>query len=56
MHWKFDIDQRSLLRASDDLSVKSAKIAFPDKYPIKVDFYRGTTLVGGKPEIGRAHV
>lgn len=41
MHWKFDIDQRSLLRASDDLSVKSAKIAFPDKYPIKVDFYRG---------------
>lgn len=48
MHWKFDIDQRSLLRASDDLSVKSAKIAFPDKYPIKVDFYRGTTLVAGK--------
>jgi hypothetical protein len=48
MHWKFDIDQRSLLRASDDLSVKSAKIAFPDKYPIKVDFYRGTTLVDGK--------
>lgn len=41
MHWKFDIDQRSLSRASDDLSVKSAKIAFPDKYPIKVDFYRG---------------
>jgi len=49
MHWKFDIDQRSLLRASDDLSVKSAKIAFPDKYPIKIDFYRGTTLVDGKP-------
>lgn len=41
MHWKFDIDQRSLSRASDDLSVKSAKVAFPDKYPIKVDFYRG---------------
>lgn len=41
MHWKFDIDQRSLSRASDDLSVKSAKIAFPDKYPIRVDFYRG---------------
>jgi hypothetical protein len=41
MHWKFDIDQRSLVRAFDDLSVKSAKLAFPDKYPIKIDFYRG---------------
>jgi hypothetical protein len=43
MHWKFDIDQRSLVRAFDDLSVKSAKLAFPDKYPIKIDFYRGAT-------------
>lgn len=41
MHWKFDIDQRSLVRALDDLSVKSAKIAYPDKYPIKVNFFRG---------------
>lgn len=49
MHWKFDIDQRSLVRALDDLSVKSAKIAYPDKYPFKVDFYRGTELLEGKP-------
>ena len=50
MHWKFDIDQRSLLRAFDNLSVKSAKLAFPDKYPIKIDFYRGATpfLFSGK--------
>jgi hypothetical protein len=41
MHWKFDIDQRSLVRAVDDLSVKSAKIAYPDKYPLKIDFFRG---------------
>jgi hypothetical protein len=41
MHWKFDIDQRSLLKAVDDSNVKSAKLAFPDKYPIRVDFYRG---------------
>jgi hypothetical protein len=47
MHWKFDIDQRSLLKAVDDSNVKSAKLAFPDKYPIKVDFYKGTALFGG---------
>lgn len=41
MHWKFDIDQRSLVRALDDLSVKSAKLAFPDKYPIKIELLRG---------------
>jgi hypothetical protein len=40
MHWKFDIDLRSLVRAVDDLSVKSAKLAFPDSYPIRVDFLR----------------
>lgn len=44
MHWKFDIDLRSLVRAVDDLSVKSAKLAFPDSYPLRVDFVRGTTL------------
>ena len=49
MHWKFDIDQRSLLKAADDSNVKSAKLAFPDKYPIKVDFYRGTAVFGGLP-------
>jgi hypothetical protein len=43
MHWKFDIDHRSLVRAFDDLSVKSAKLAFPDKYPIKVELLRGIT-------------
>lgn len=41
MHWKFDIDQRSLVKATDGASVKSAKLSFPDKYPIKVDFIRG---------------
>jgi hypothetical protein len=43
MHWKFDIDQRSLSRALDDRSVKSAKLAFPDKYPLRVDVLRGET-------------
>lgn len=43
MHWKFDIDQRSLVKAVDGSSVKSAKIAYPDKYPIRVDFYNGAT-------------
>ena len=42
MHWKFDIDQRSLVRALDDLSVKSAKLAFPDKYPVKIELFRGS--------------
>lgn len=42
MNWKFDIDQRSLVRAFDDLSVKSAKLAFPDKYPIKITLFRGS--------------
>lgn len=41
MHLKFDIDQRSLVKAVDGSSVKSAKIAYPDKYPLKIDFYRG---------------
>jgi hypothetical protein len=41
MHWKFDIDQRSLVKATDGASVKSAKLSFPDKYPIKIDFLRG---------------
>lgn len=41
MHWKFDIDERSLVKASDGLSVKSAKLAFPDRYPLRVDFFRG---------------
>lgn len=41
MHWKFDIDQRSLVKEVDGSSVKSAKIAYPDKYPLKIDFYRG---------------
>lgn len=41
MHLKFDIDQRSLVKAVDGSSVKSAKIAYPDKYPLKVDFFRG---------------
>ena len=41
MHWKFDIDQRMLQRAFDDGPVKSAKIAFPDKYPVKVELFRG---------------
>jgi|LauGreDrversion4_2_1035121.scaffolds.fasta_scaffold452481_1 hypothetical protein len=41
MHWKFDIDRRSLVQDIDDLFVKSAKLAFPDKYPLKADFYRG---------------
>lgn len=44
MHWKFDIDLRSLVRAVDDLSVKSIKLAFPDSYPLRVDFVRGTTV------------
>lgn len=43
MYWKFDIDQRSLTRASDDLLVRSAKLAYPDKYPLKIEFYRGVT-------------
>jgi hypothetical protein len=43
MHWKFDIDQRALTRAFDDLTVKSAKLAFPDKYPVKIEFLRGAT-------------
>lgn len=43
MHWKFDIDQRALTRASDDLTVKSAKLAFPDKYPVKIEFFRGSS-------------
>lgn len=40
MYCKFDLDQRSLVRALDDQTVKSYKLAFPDKYPIKIDFYR----------------
>jgi hypothetical protein len=43
VYCKFDLDQRSLVRALDDQTVKSYKLAFPDKYPIKVDFYRSGT-------------
>jgi hypothetical protein len=47
MHWKFDIDQRSLEKFSLDntaSSVKAVKLAFPDKYKIQVDFFRSKSV------------
>jgi hypothetical protein len=41
MHWKYDLDQRSLVRADNGTPVKSVKLSFPDKYPLKVELCRG---------------
>ena len=42
MHWKLDLDARSLTNVFDDTMVKSAKLCFPDKYPVSLDFVRGS--------------
>jgi hypothetical protein len=47
MHWKYDIDQRSLVRAEDHVAVKSVKLSYPDKYPLKVELRRGSVPYGG---------
>lgn len=42
MNWKFDIDQRTLVQASDDLFVRSARLAYPDRYPMRIQCFRGS--------------
>jgi hypothetical protein len=43
MHWSFDIDSRKLTDPLTGLGVRSARLAFPDKYPVTIDLTRGTT-------------
>ena len=42
MDWKFDIDTRALTRKQDDLFVRSVRLSFPDTYPVRVEFVRGS--------------